>query len=241
MTPMLGMVWVLVLVLIVGLPAFGALFAPAMALLSEGAHHEKLDQGLAFGLGNLAWASGQAVAAAGSGALAQATSDWVPYLLLELACLLTFAVVLIGGGKEPGWWRRTVAARIYTGPKGRYPGPLGLKIFAWLGRSARSPLPGEPAREVAPPEVAAGPGHEDGSASVRGAAGYEGGAVAVHDHERAGVAAHQDPDGGLAGQVVAAEQRRPVLPGRRPGRGGRRSSAGRRRHEPAAVTDVLLD
>ncbi len=83
----------LVPALMVGLPAFGALFAPAMALLSEGAHNKHLDQGLAFGLGNLAWALGQAIAAAGSGALAQATADWVPYFLLALACLATLTVV----------------------------------------------------------------------------------------------------------------------------------------------------
>ena len=85
MAPMPGMVWLLVPVLIVGMPAFGTLFPPAMALLSKGAHHEQLDQGLAFGLGNLAWASGQAVAATGSGALAQETSDWVPYSLVLVA------------------------------------------------------------------------------------------------------------------------------------------------------------
>ena len=32
------------------------LFAPAMVMLSDGAHRLELDQGLAFGLGNLAWA-----------------------------------------------------------------------------------------------------------------------------------------------------------------------------------------
>jgi hypothetical protein len=50
------------------MPAFGVLFTPAMALLSTGAERLRIDQGLGFGLGNLAWASGQAVAAAGSGA-----------------------------------------------------------------------------------------------------------------------------------------------------------------------------
>jgi len=98
--PMLGVVRWLVPVLIVGMPAFGALFAPAMALLSGGAQNEELDQGLAFGLGNLAWASGQAVAAAGSGALAQATSDQVPYSLLALACLMTLAAVWIGSRRR---------------------------------------------------------------------------------------------------------------------------------------------
>ena len=213
-TPMLGMVRSLVLVLIVGLPAFGALFAPAMALLSEGAHHEKLDQGLAFGLGNLAWASGQAVAAAGSGALAQATSDRVPYLLLASTCLVTFAVVRIGSGKEPGWWR-TIAARISTGPKGMYRGPFGIKIFTWLGRSGRSSSPRESAEKVAPPGVVARPGHEVGLAPVGGVAGNEGGAaadgVATHDQARVRVAVVQDLGGGLASQAVVAEQRRPAL------------------------------
>jgi len=89
LAPTLASIWVLIPVLIVGMPAFGTLFTPAMTLVSEGAEHRRLDQGLAFGLGNLAWAAGQAVAAAGSGALAQATSDLVPYSLLAAACLVT--------------------------------------------------------------------------------------------------------------------------------------------------------
>ena len=93
LVPTLGTLRLLVFVLIVGMPAFGALFAPAMALLSKGAHQENLDQGLAFGLANLAWASGQAVAAAGSGTLAQVSSDLVPYLLLAAACLVALVVV----------------------------------------------------------------------------------------------------------------------------------------------------
>jgi MFS family permease len=94
LAPMLHTKWLLVPVLVLGMPAFGALFAPAMSLLSKGAHLERLDQGMAFGLGNLAWALGQAVAAAGSGALAQATSDVYPYLLLALACLATLALLV---------------------------------------------------------------------------------------------------------------------------------------------------
>ena len=77
----------LVALLILGMPAFGTLFTPAMALLSSGAQRLQVNQGLAFGMTNLAWAAGQAVAAAGSGALAQATSDIVPYSLLAAACL----------------------------------------------------------------------------------------------------------------------------------------------------------
>jgi MFS family permease len=93
LAPTLGTVRLLIPVLIVGMPAFGALFTPAMALLSHGADRLQLDQGLAFSLGNLAWASGQAIAAAGSGALAYATSDLVPYSLLAAACLATLAVL----------------------------------------------------------------------------------------------------------------------------------------------------
>jgi len=89
LAPTLASAWALILVLIVGMPSFGTLFTPAMTLVSEGAQRQRLDQGLAFGLANLAWAAGQAAAASGSGALAQATSDLVPYSLLAAACLLT--------------------------------------------------------------------------------------------------------------------------------------------------------
>ena len=96
LAPTLAPAAVLIPVLIVGMPSFGTLFTPAMTLVSEGAQHQRLDQGLAFGLGNLAWAAGQAIAASGSGALAQATSDLVPYSLLAAACLATLVLVRIG-------------------------------------------------------------------------------------------------------------------------------------------------
>ena len=89
-------VW-LVALLILGMPAFGTLFTPAMALLSDGAQRLQVNQGLAFGMTNLAWAAGQAVAAAGSGALAQATSDIVPYSLLAAACLASLIFLWRGG------------------------------------------------------------------------------------------------------------------------------------------------
>jgi MFS family permease len=90
--------------LIAGMPAYGTLYAPASALLSKGAHRIQLNQGLAFGLQNLAWASGQAIAAAAGGALAQATSDLVPYSLLAGACLATLAVMRlrVRAVPEPG-------------------------------------------------------------------------------------------------------------------------------------------
>ena len=91
LTPLLPSEYLLVALLVAGLPWYGALFAPATSLLSAGADRRGLHQGLAFGLANLAWASGQAVAASLSGALAQATSDFVPYALLAAILLGTLA------------------------------------------------------------------------------------------------------------------------------------------------------
>jgi MFS family permease len=96
LAPLLASAPWLVLLLIAGMPAFGTLFAPAMALVSVGASRLELNQGIAFGLGNLVWAAGQAVSAAASGALAQATTDAVPYAVLAAACLATLAVLRRG-------------------------------------------------------------------------------------------------------------------------------------------------
>jgi MFS family permease len=93
LAPVLAPAPVLVAFLIVGMPAFGTFYAPATALLSAGADDLGLNQGLAFGLANLAWASGQALASAAGGVLAQATSDVVPYALIAAACLATLAVL----------------------------------------------------------------------------------------------------------------------------------------------------
>ena len=79
----------LIALLIIGMPAYGTLFTPAMTLLSAGADKLKLNQGLAFGLGNLAWASGQGIGAAASGGIAEVSTDFVPYALLAAACLVT--------------------------------------------------------------------------------------------------------------------------------------------------------
>jgi MFS family permease len=101
LAPVLTPAALLVALLIVGLPSFGTLFTPAAALLSAGADRLQLNQALAFGLTNLAWASGQAVGAAATGVLAQATSDLLPYTLLACTCLATLAV-LHSRARRPG-------------------------------------------------------------------------------------------------------------------------------------------
>jgi len=93
LAPLLTPATLLVAVLIVGMPSFGTLYTPAAALVSAGADRLGLNQGLAFGLGNLAWASGQGAGAAASGVLAQATTDLLPYTLLASAFLVTLVVL----------------------------------------------------------------------------------------------------------------------------------------------------
>jgi MFS family permease len=98
--PVLAPAPLLAALLIAGLPAYGTLFAPASAMLSAGADRLGLHQGLAFGLANLAWAGGQAAGAAAGGALAQATSDLVPYALLGAACLATLITLQAGATRR---------------------------------------------------------------------------------------------------------------------------------------------
>jgi MFS family permease len=93
LAPVLPSEYSLVALLVAGLPCYGALFAPATALLSAGASRLQLHHGLAFGMANLAWASGQTIAATASGTLAQATSDFVPYALLAGIMLATLIAV----------------------------------------------------------------------------------------------------------------------------------------------------
>jgi MFS family permease len=93
--------WELVVVLVAGDPFFGALFTPAAALTSAGSARLGLNQGLGFALSNLTWAGGQAVAASAAGALAQATSDAVPYLLLSAACAGSLGLLLMRPGLRP--------------------------------------------------------------------------------------------------------------------------------------------
>ncbi|HVM17903.1 MAG TPA: MFS transporter [Gaiellaceae bacterium] len=73
--------------------AFGIFWAPAMSMLADAAEAIGLDYAYAFALINLAWAPFAALGAAGSGTVAGATSDAVPYVGLAAACVATFVVV----------------------------------------------------------------------------------------------------------------------------------------------------
>ncbi len=73
--------------------SFGTFFTPGMTMVSSLADERGLPFGYAAALINLAWAPGQALGAAGGGALAQLTADAVPYLALAGVCALTLAGV----------------------------------------------------------------------------------------------------------------------------------------------------
>ena len=84
--------------------AFSVFFTPGMTLLSLAGDEAGVGFGYSFALVNLAWAPGQALGAAGSGALAQLTSDTVPYLVLAGVCALTLAAVW---GGSAAWTTRS--------------------------------------------------------------------------------------------------------------------------------------
>ena len=64
-----------------------------MTILANVAERRGVHVAYTSALINLAWAPGQALGAAGGGALAHATDDAVPYLLLSGVCALTLMAV----------------------------------------------------------------------------------------------------------------------------------------------------
>jgi predicted MFS family arabinose efflux permease len=83
--------YLLALLVVCGGLTFGAFYTPGMTLLTHRAEECGLDYGYAFALVNLAWAPGQSAGSAVGGAIAQATSNAVPYLTLASVALLTLA------------------------------------------------------------------------------------------------------------------------------------------------------
>ena len=84
-----GSAWLLAVVVVAVAGLLGVLWVPAGLLLTSGADRIGLDAAYAFAFFNLSWATGFTVGAAGGGAIAQATGDAVPYLLLAGAYAAT--------------------------------------------------------------------------------------------------------------------------------------------------------
>lgn len=61
----------------------------ARAIISDGAEGVGIAQGLPFGVMKPCWAVGALVGPAAGGALADATGDAVPYLVMAAICLAT--------------------------------------------------------------------------------------------------------------------------------------------------------
>ena len=85
--------WQLIALVVLVAPSVGMLWAPSMALLSDGAEALGIAQGFAFALSNLGWSIGQTAGAAAGARLADATSDTVPYVVLSAVCCLTVALL----------------------------------------------------------------------------------------------------------------------------------------------------
>ena len=86
--------WQLVILVLLAAPTVGMLWAPSMAMLSDGAEAQGIAQGFAFALSNLGWSIGYTTGSAISAGLADATSDAVPYLLLSAVCGATFVFLV---------------------------------------------------------------------------------------------------------------------------------------------------
>lgn len=91
--PWLESPWALAIAVVLAAMAYGSFWAPGMSLLADRAEAAGLDHAYAFALVSMAWAPGAAGGAAIGAALADATSDWVPYVVLAGACLVTFAAL----------------------------------------------------------------------------------------------------------------------------------------------------
>jgi predicted MFS family arabinose efflux permease len=66
---------------------------PGTALFSRGTEKAGMDQALAFGVTNFAWASGYAVGAPLGGALADLGGDALTYFFLTAVCLATLILL----------------------------------------------------------------------------------------------------------------------------------------------------
>ena len=84
------------LAVVLSFVALASFWAPGMAMLSDAAEDAGLDLALAVAISNLAWALGHVFGAGAGGALADATTDSVPYAALAVLCAATLAGLTAG-------------------------------------------------------------------------------------------------------------------------------------------------
>ena len=85
--------WLLGLLVVLAGGAFNAPLVPGTALFSRGTEKAGMEGAVAFGITNLAWASGYAVGAPLGGLLADLRGDALSYLFLTAVCLATLLVL----------------------------------------------------------------------------------------------------------------------------------------------------
>jgi MFS family permease len=102
LVPLPGAAVLLAITVLIAVPLMGILWTPAMALLNLGAEARGIDPAFGFALGNLAWGIGASLGGSGGGALAQATADAVPYLVVAAAAVVTSAALRRPRAAVPG-------------------------------------------------------------------------------------------------------------------------------------------
>jgi predicted MFS family arabinose efflux permease len=107
--PLPGSAAVLAVCLVVAIGVLGALWVPAMGVLTSGAERIGLDNGFATAFFTFAWAGGFAVGAVAGGALADATSDAVPYGLVALLYVASALWAVSSGTRASAGVRRVAA------------------------------------------------------------------------------------------------------------------------------------
>jgi predicted MFS family arabinose efflux permease len=87
----------LALLIVLGMGTLGALLIPGALLLTKASKAAGMSDAQGFAVFNIAWALGLAAGASGGGALAAATGDIVPCVLLAAAMLATALVLRLRG------------------------------------------------------------------------------------------------------------------------------------------------
>jgi MFS family permease len=89
-----GAAAVLAVLIVVAAAGLGAFWAPAMAMQSEAADEQRLDQALAAALMNLTWALGATIGEVGGGGIAKSAGDGLPMFLVAGLCGATLVALL---------------------------------------------------------------------------------------------------------------------------------------------------
>jgi MFS family permease len=92
---------VLGLSVVAGELTLGLCWTPAMAMLSDAVDRLAVGQWFAFALVNLAWAGGQVAGGSGGGALADVSSDAVPFSVAAALLALTAVAITFVGRASP--------------------------------------------------------------------------------------------------------------------------------------------